>query len=207
MPKHHRLSRRAIGASLAVLTTVSFGIGQVAMASLAPRPLGIEIVSDSATALRQASRINLQRDASKPIWPIATTPRCLSLNNYGDARSNHVHIGLDIMATLGQPVYAVVDGTLVAQDVFAGTGTAGNTWRLQSATGSAYYVYMHLDGFAPDLKIGSRVTQGQVIAYVGSTGNYNVDNNHLHFEVHPTGTRTVTVDPVTVLTVPDACKP
>lgn len=207
MPKHHRLSRRAVGASIAVLSALSFGVGQVAMASLEPRPLGIEIVSDSATALRQATRVNQRRDASKPIWPIATTPRCLSLNNYGDPRSDHVHIGLDIMATLGQPVYAVVDGTLIAQDVFNGTGTGGNSWRLQSSSTPAYYVYMHLDGFAPDLKVGSKVTQGQLIAYVGNTGNYNVENNHLHFEVHPTGARTVTVDPVTVLTIPDACKP
>ncbi len=138
---------------------------------------------------------------------MATKPTCLSLDNYGDPRSDHVHVGLDIIGSLGQEVYAVVDGTLGNKVVYDGTGTSGNAWRLRAAQGTTYYVYMHLDGFAPGLENGSAVRQGDVIGYVGNTGNNRPDNIHLHFEVHPLGTQSATVNPLTVITVPPECKP
>lgn len=141
---------------------------------------------------------------------MAPSPRCDILNNFGDGRSGgRLHEGIDILATLGQEVYAMVDGTLTAQAI-AGSGSvgaslSGNLWRLTAATGGTYYVYGHLSAFAAGLTKGSTVSKGQVIGYVGDTGNAGAGNYHLHYEVHPGGG--AAVDPLPMLLpVPAACR-
>ncbi len=143
-------------------------------------------------------------------FPMATSPRCEILNNFGDGRSGgRAHAGVDIMATKGQEVYAMVDGTLTVQ-VFDGSGQAGaalsgNLLQLTATTGGTYYVYAHLSAFAPGLAKGSKVLDGQLIGYVGDTGNSGAGNFHLHFEIHPGGGSAV--DPLRLLSpVPSACR-
>jgi murein DD-endopeptidase MepM/ murein hydrolase activator NlpD len=141
-------------------------------------------------------------------FPMAVSPRCDILNNFGDGRSGgRSHAGIDILATLGQEVYAMADGTLTVQ-TFAGAPNAtlsGNLWRLTAATGGTYYTYGHLSGFAPGLSKGSVVYKGQLLGFVGDTGNPGPGNYHLHYEIHPGGGNAV--DPLpTLLPVPAACK-
>lgn len=161
-------------------------------------------VGGAATATVRASRVNF--DATRPIFPMQTTPRCAILDNFGDPRPGcRIHQGTDMLATFGQEVYAVVNGTLGHQ-VLAGTADAtlsGNAWQLTVAGGATWYAYMHLSAFAAGLQNGSVVTQGQLIGYVGDTGDAGPGNYHLHFEVHPNGGNAVNA--LTVLTVPPGC--
>ncbi len=185
---------------------------QVAVGSGLPRALVrpaasiVEVTaSRSAMATAPAQRL---RKFGPPNFPMQVAPRCDVLDNFGDVRSGgRRHAGTDMLATLGQEVYAMADGTLTYQakvgDGSAGASLSGNLWRLTAADGT-YYVYAHLSAFAPGLKVGSKVYRGQVIGYVGDTGNPGAGNYHLHFEIHPGGG--AAVNPLPLLTIPTGCK-
>ena len=172
-------------------------------ADAAPSVLAPLAVDGAAVAGAPAQRLRVVPPEN---FPMAPTPRCDILNNFGDPRSGgRSHAGIDILATLGQEIYAMAAGTLTVQTI-AGAANAtlsGNLWRLTAADGT-YYVYGHLSGFAPGLTKGSVVYKGQLLGYVGDTGNPGPGNNHLHYEVHPGGG--VAVDPLPLLRpVPAAC--
>ena len=80
------------------------------------------------------------------------------------------HQGVDIGATLGQEVYAVEDGVLYPAAHRSRLGAAGNGWSL-IGNSDTQYRYYHLSAFAPGLAVGDTVRQGDVIGYVGDTGN------------------------------------
>jgi murein DD-endopeptidase MepM/ murein hydrolase activator NlpD len=95
-----------------------------------------------------------------------------------------MHRGLDFRASYGSPIIAVADGT-VARAGWA--GGYGNQVRLNHAGGlSTSYSHMSRIAVSP----GSRVRQGQVIGYIGSTGLST--GPHLHFETYRNG---VTINP------------
>jgi len=175
-------------------------------ASAAPAPRVLDLnteIRGPAKALAPARRMSLE--ALKPIFPMQVEPVCYILDNFGDPRGSRIHQGTDILATLGQEVYAVVDGTLGYQTI-AGEPDAllsGNSWRVTTTGKKTWYGYMHLSAFAPGLSNGSAVVQGQLIGYVGDTGNPGPGNYHLHFEVHPDGG--AAVNPLTVLPIPSGC--
>jgi LysM repeat protein len=104
------------------------------------------------------------------------------------------HEGIDMFAARGQYVYAVVDGTLTARRWDQPGRRAGNAWWLRSADGTATFFYAHLLDFAPGLQAGSRVKAGQIIGFVGATGN--AGGVHLHFEIHPGGGDAVNPYPI-----------
>jgi murein DD-endopeptidase MepM/ murein hydrolase activator NlpD len=141
------------------------------------------------------------------LFPIEPFPRCEVLNNYGgDSKvfGSNGHQGVDIGAQLGQEIYAVERGVLYRQFTDLSTG-AGLGWGLWSDTDTKYR-YFHLDGFAEGLAEGDRVEEGQLIGYVGDTGNATPGGWHLHFEVRP-GPRphARTVDPVPLFDIPTIC--
>mgnify|MGYP003135262686 CR=1 FL=1 len=116
-------------------------------------------------------------------------------DTWGDARSGgRSHAGTDIFSGTGNYVYAVVDGRLTGR-VWDGAGrNAGNAWTLTGADGTRYF-YAHLSDFAPELGVGSRVEAGQIIGWLGGTGNASAP--HLHFEVRPGGG--IAVNPYPIL--------
>lgn len=111
-----------------------------------------------------------------------------------------LHEGVDIIAKAGLSIYAVDDGTLSKQFWDAPGSLAGNGWRLLRPDGT-YFFYAHLSAFAPGLKVGSSVKAGQIIGYVGMTGNAGAP--HLHFEVHPKGG--APINPYPAVKATDAC--
>jgi murein DD-endopeptidase MepM/ murein hydrolase activator NlpD len=92
-------------------------------------------------------------------------------------RKMKLHRGVDFPAARGTPIYAAADG--VVEDM-GWRGNYGNYIRLGHDTRHAT-AYGHLDEFAPGVAEGERVTQGQVIGYVGRTGL--ASGNHLYWEV------------------------
>lgn len=100
-------------------------------------------------------------------------------DTWGAARSGgRSHLGVDMITHRGNPIYAVVSG--YAQ--FKQNRLGGNAVGLKGDNGD-YYYYAHLDHFEGSSR---RVQQGEVIGYVGDTGNAR-GTPHLHFEVHPGG--------------------
>lgn len=95
-----------------------------------------------------------------------------------------VHHGVDIFAKRGTPVTAVIDGY-----VRTGTGARGgeHVWLSGSMIGfgSARYYYAHLDSFA--VESGDRVKKGDILGYVGNTGNAITTPPHLHFGIYSGG--------------------
>ena len=107
------------------------------------------------------------------------------VDTWGAPRSGgRGHQGVDMMAARGTPVAAIYDGTISSMG--SGSSLGGITVWMRSTAGDTYY-YAHLDGFAEGLSSGQGVTAGQVIGYVGSTGNASPSYPHLHFEYHPGG--------------------
>jgi len=95
----------------------------------------------------------------------------------------HFHEGTDVFAPTGTPLVAIERGVLISvgSDVLGGT----KLW-LVGATGTRYY-YAHLSAFAPGVADGKPVQAGEVIGFVGSTGNAQGTSPHVHFEAHPDG--------------------
>ncbi len=76
------------------------------------------------------------------------------------------HLGVDYAAPSGTPVHAVADGVITFR---AYSGGGGNTIKIKHP-GNIQTGYLHLSKYAPNIKVGTHVSQGQLIGYVGSTG-------------------------------------
>jgi murein DD-endopeptidase MepM/ murein hydrolase activator NlpD len=191
--------------TVTVLTAAALTIGAAAGSfgdahaapTLAPR---FEV---AATALKPAVRLN---QSGLIMFPMNPLPKCaLSKTSFGQPRSGgRTHEGIDLMASLGQPIYAVDNGVLTRQtfDGAANATLSGNAWYL-TLPDKTYYFYAHLSKFADGLAAGSVVTPGQLIGYVGDTGDPGPGNYHLHFEVHPKGG--AAVNPYGLLNIPPSC--
>jgi murein DD-endopeptidase MepM/ murein hydrolase activator NlpD len=100
-------------------------------------------------------------------------------NDWGQPRSGgRTHKGTDIFAAYGTPVVAPVNGSVVDHD----SGLGGKGFWLRGVDGNSYYG-AHLSRFGA---IGS-VSQGQLVGYVGNSGDAAGGPAHLHFEIHPGG--------------------
>jgi murein DD-endopeptidase MepM/ murein hydrolase activator NlpD len=101
-------------------------------------------------------------------------------DSFSDARGARKHQAIDIMAERGTPVVAAEDGTV--EKLF--TSKAGGITIYQFDPSETYcYYYAHLDAYADGLREGMAVKRGDVIGYVGSTGNASKDAPHLHFAI------------------------
>ncbi|GGY42235.1 M23 family metallopeptidase [Pseudoduganella albidiflava] len=90
------------------------------------------------------------------------------------------HQALDIPAPKGTPVLAVADGKIVK--LFTSKPGGLTVYQFDPSEKYAYY-YAHLDSYAPELKEGNTIRRGQMIGYVGVTGNSDPNAPHLHFAI------------------------
>ena len=98
----------------------------------------------------------------------------------------HLHEGCDIFAPLGTPAIASTDGKIANMATDPNGGLGGTSLDLTGPDGTVYY-YAHLDHFAAGVSVGTSVTKGQVLGFVGNTGDAAGGPTHLHFEIHPGG--------------------
>ena len=93
------------------------------------------------------------------------------------------HHGEDIFAPLGAPVLAVARGTVFS---VGWNDVGGNRFWLRDEQGNEFY-YAHLSAFSPLAVNGARVEAGDVLGFVGNSGDAETTPPHLHFEIHPVG--------------------
>jgi murein DD-endopeptidase MepM/ murein hydrolase activator NlpD len=98
----------------------------------------------------------------------------------GDVPGNWHH-GDDIFAPLGAPVLACADGIVFS---IGWNDVGGNRLWLRDAEGNEFY-YAHLSAFSPLARNGQHVKAGEVLGFVGNTGDASGTPTHLHFEIHP----------------------
>ena len=125
-------------------------------------------------------------------------------DDFGEARAGGRHQGIDMVAPKRTPALAAEAGKV---KFWGRSATAGCMLYLDGSSGTNYY-YIHLNNdltrgndnrgkcvagtaYARGLKDGARVTAGQVVGYVGDSGDANGIHAHLHFELHPNGGRAV----------------
>jgi murein DD-endopeptidase MepM/ murein hydrolase activator NlpD len=106
-------------------------------------------------------------------------------DTYSDARGEgRSHDAIDIMAPTGRPVRAVADGRIAK--LFASVPGGLTIYQFDVDERLAFY-YAHLDRYADGLEEGATVKKGDLIGYVGATGNANEDAPHLHFAIFVLG--------------------
>jgi murein DD-endopeptidase MepM/ murein hydrolase activator NlpD len=112
-------------------------------------------------------------------------------DDFGDARTGHRHQGNDILAPYGTPIVAVISGVIKTDYSSAG----GISLYLRGSDGNEYFYAHNSRNVAVT---GQHVVTGEVIGYVGTTGNARGGPAHVHFERHPDGG--AAVDPYPFLT-------
>ena len=98
------------------------------------------------------------------------------------------------MAARGVPCVACVTGA-ISSVCYSDTGLGGKTVHIRGDNGNTYF-YAHLDGIAPGIAPGVRVSAGQVVGYNGNSGNASGGACHLHFEIRVGG---VAINPYATL--------
>jgi murein DD-endopeptidase MepM/ murein hydrolase activator NlpD len=118
----------------------------------------------------------------KLLIPVQGIPREALQNTFDDARGQgRVHDAIDIMAPRNTPVVAVEAGRIVK---LFNSDRGGLTIYQFDPTETYSYYYAHLDHYAPGIQEGMQVARGQVIGYVGFTGNASPEGPHLHFAIN-----------------------
>jgi murein DD-endopeptidase MepM/ murein hydrolase activator NlpD len=103
------------------------------------------------------------------------------VRSYDQRRSgSRAHEALDILAPRNTPVKAIEDGTVAR--LFESKAGGTTIYQFDPTEQFCYY-YAHLERYADGLREGDKVKKGQVIGYVGTTGNAPKDTPHLHFAV------------------------
>ena len=126
------------------------------------------------------SDVNALADRHLMIPVQGVTPDKLT-DSFQQARTGHEHDAIDILAPRNTPVRAVEDGTIAKLFL----SKAGGTTIYQFDPSQEYcYYYAHLERYADGLRDGDHVTRGQVIGYVGTSGNAPKNTPHLHFAIY-----------------------
>lgn len=119
-------------------------------------------------------------EARRLLIPVKGIDRKALRDNFDEYRGKRRHEALDIMAPRGTPVLAVGDGKVVK--LFKSVPGGLTLYQFDTDERFAYY-YAHLDRYADGLKEGVTLKRGEILGYVGSTGNAPPNAPHLHFTI------------------------
>jgi murein DD-endopeptidase MepM/ murein hydrolase activator NlpD len=143
----------------------------------------VPVSPDAAKPLGRELPPDLEIGPSGIAIPVAGIKATDLIDTYKQARAGgaRVHDAIDIMAPHGTPVVAAAPGRV--EKLFFSKGGGGISAYVRSADGRYSFYYAHLQDYAPGLKEGQAVRQGDPIGRVGSTGNANPAGPHLHFAI------------------------
>ncbi len=131
------------------------------------------------------------------VFPVGDGVEMPLIDSFGFARmtgtpDEHWHEGIDIFAPMDTPLLATERG--VVTNIGSGR-LGGNRFWLRGESGTDWY-YAHLSGFAAGLREGEVVEAGELLGYVGITGNAVGTPPHVHMQMHPDGGRPVNPYPL-----------
>ena len=154
----------------------------------------------SAAGRRETGR----PEAGATLIPVAGVKPSQLKSSFNEGRVGHYHHAIDILAPRGTPVLAAVDG--VVRKLFLSRAGGITLYEYDRAEERSYY-YAHLDSYAAGIREGLAVHRGDVLGYVGTTGNAPPGTPHLHFAIDilpPTKEwwKGTPVDPYPILTEP-----
>ncbi len=155
-------------------TTASPGIATARPPAPANPPAGMSATPASGPTLPNTLLI--------PVEGVAASQLTDTFNQTRDTSRRHE--ALDIMAARGTPVLAASDGRIAK--LFT-SEPGGLTIYEFDPSGTYAYYYAHLDRYAAGLAEGRMLKRGDLIGYVGSTGNASEDAPHLHFAIFALG--------------------
>jgi murein DD-endopeptidase MepM/ murein hydrolase activator NlpD len=135
-------------------------------------PVAVQVAAAPVTRLPDGTKLVIP---VKGVKPSELTDTFTALRSGG-----RTHNAIDIMASRETPVLAAADGEIIR---LVTNALGGTTLYLLSTDRKVVFYYAHLDYYAEGLFIGQKVKQGEVIAFVGDTGNAGIGNFHLHFAV------------------------
>ena len=168
------------------MTTLGIGMGVLLAATMASvallRAPWLDMRPPAPPAADTGALRALPLPAASLEFPVPTGQAVKVQDTFGDPRAGgaRIHHALDIMVPRFTPVRAVADGTVARMT----SGGAGGVVLYQyDATGAYAFYYAHLQSYAPGLREGQPVLRGQVIGYVGTSGNASAGAPHLHFAV------------------------
>ena len=154
---------------------------QAAISGSLTNTLPPSVVPDSKTGQVNVLPVPLPGDVLGLLIPVTgVLPRQLSDTFTQSRGAGRLHDAIDIMAPRGTPVVAVADGRVAK--LFTSKPGGLTVYQFDVDEKQAYY-YAHLDSYAPTLIEGQQLHRGDLIGYVGSTGNASPDGPHLHFAV------------------------
>jgi len=130
---------------------------------------------------KEVAELRAQRTLLAPVVGIA--PDRL-VDTYDQGRGARPHEAMDILAPRGTPVVAVDNGRIAK--LFTSKPGGLTVYHFDEAGQLAYY-YAHLDRYAEGLHEGMEIKRGDLVGYVGSTGNADPATPHLHFAVFKLG--------------------
>jgi murein DD-endopeptidase MepM/ murein hydrolase activator NlpD len=172
--------------ALSVLAVVCF-LAARDLVRAAPTTVAAETLEGVDAARAQKLDIGRAPKAPAPfdklLFPVLGHEERLR-DNFHEERGKRRHEALDIMAPRGTPVVAVDDGR-VAKLYRSGAG--GLAIYQFDPAGRRVYYYAHLDGYSKGLAEGQAVKRGDVVGFVGSTGNAPEHAPHLHFAIFELG--------------------
>jgi murein DD-endopeptidase MepM/ murein hydrolase activator NlpD len=158
---------------LGFIALVWLGVGR-------PNPIQPHISVESVKSVVQPVT-QIKRIQKQLIIPVQGVRPDQLVDTFTQSRSEgRTHDAIDIMAPADTPVLAAADGQIVK---LFNSERGGTTIYQLSADQKLIFYYAHLARYADGLTEGKQVHQGDVIAYVGDTGNAGPGNYHLHFSI------------------------
>ena len=155
--------------------------GKIAFASMRLNDKFLRIYShtmrDGTTAFYFRDGVSTRKALLKTPVDGVRISSTFGMRNHPILGYSKMHKGIDFAAPRGTPIRAAGDGKIIKMSPF---GAYGNYLRIQH-NGSFSTAYAHIDRFAKGLKIGQNVKQGQLVAYIGTTGRST--GPHLHYEI------------------------
>lgn len=166
-------------------------------ASVAATPRRVEPVAASGPATRAAATVTAAAVTSETsttpavirpdalLMPVLGVTAAQLTDSYTQSRGEgRIHDAIDIMAERGTPVVAADNGKVAK--LFDSKPGGLTLYQFDRQEKIAYY-YAHLDRYAPGIVEGQELQRGELLGYVGSTGNASPDAPHLHFAIFVLG--------------------